>query len=99
MKKMERTVMLRRMSRAYNQYSDIADDADLRRNKLTLAEYEILGRTLQKILKAEAIGTYVINQGVAEWCRRNGLIVDNPHGTHCIASVNYWISAIKHCPD
>ena len=89
------TDVMKRINKSYMKYYAIENDADLRRNNLTLNEYRILTDVLDIICNRKSDGVWTFSSGVAEWCKQNGLIVNNPHGDDAISCVNYWISAIR----
>lgn len=85
----------KRINKAYTKYRTIDTVADLKRNKLTLDEYKTLTSVLDTICNRKSDGVWTFKDGVADWCRRNGLIVTDPHGDDRTACVNYWISAVR----
>lgn len=78
-----------RIKKVYDKYYLIETDRDLNRNKLTLFSYSILANVLNVICNRKADGVWIIHKEVADWCKRNGLIVDEPHGDDPTACINY----------
>lgn len=87
----------KRIKKVYEKYRyHIDNEKDMRKNRLTLFAYNQLAKVLDIICNRKADGVWTIHKEVADWCQRNGLIVDEPHGDDPTACINYWISAIKH---
>lgn len=78
--------------RIYNKFNMIETAEDLRKNHLTLHDYNVLLSVLNAVLNSESHRTYTINSSVAEWCRKAGLTVIDPHGEDYTECVNYNIS-------
>jgi hypothetical protein len=93
---MRKDKVTERIKKVYDKYRLIDTDTDLKKHKLTLYSYHCLERILDTICNRKSDGTWTIHKEVADWCKRNGLIVDEPHGDDPTACINYWISAIKH---
>lgn len=66
-------------------YFYIEYEKDLKRNKLTLCDHEMLYYVLKDLSAGKS--SQCISQRVAEWCKRNGLTVIDPHDYE----VNYTI--------
>lgn len=62
------------LRKCIEKYNSIIDYKDLERNGLTLAEYRMLEVILDDIINKH-IPSRASSQGVANWCKRNGLIV------------------------
>lgn len=77
---------MKTLEKAIRKYMDIDTAADLRKNKLTLCELDILRLVLMDLRIAGKSETF--NTSVAEWCRKNGLQVIDPN----CETVNYTIS-------
>ena len=58
---------------------------DLKKEKLTLAEYRCLEKVVMMLKKEKTVKTFLKN--VAEWCERQGCKVTQPNGYE----VNYII--------
>ena len=71
---------------AYKKYKDIEDMKDLRKEKLTLDEYDTVFDLLKQMSDLKSKG-YTFKTGVAEWLKRNKFIV-----TMDSNNVNYIIS-------
>lgn len=87
---------MKAMTKVYNAWQTIENAADLRKNKLTLNEYHVLTDILRKLSTMESNGVYTFLSGVAEWCRKHGLVVIEPdaESDDNIKSVNYWIGLV-----
>ena len=91
------TIQNRRLNRKtqqriYNKFNMIETAEDLRKNHLTLHDYNVLLSVLSAVLNSEPHSTYTINSSVAEWCRKAGLTVIDPHGGDYTGCVNYNIN-------
>lgn len=88
---------MKAMTKAYNVWQTIENAVDLRKNKLTLNEYQVLTDILRELSAMESDGVYTFFAGVAEWCRKHGLVVIDPDGESedDIKKVNYWIGLIQ----
>ena len=88
---------MKSMTKAYKAWQKIDNNADLRKNKLTLTEYHVLTDILRKLSTMESNGIYTLWSGVAEWCRKHGLVVTEPdvESDDNIKSVNYWIGLVQ----
>ena len=71
---------------AYKKYKDIEDMSDLRKEKLTLDEYDTVFDLLKQMSDLKSKG-YTFKTGVAEWFKKNKFIV-----TMDSDNVNYIIS-------
>ena len=78
--------------RIYDKFHSIDTAEDLRRNHLTLHDYNVLLSVLNAVFNGDTHSAYTINSSVAEWCRKAGLTVTNPHGEDHTECVNYNIS-------
>ena len=76
------------MTKAYEAWRTIENDVDLRKNKLTLNEYQVLTDVLKKLSTMESDGEYTLLAGVANWCKKHGLFV-KPDG------INYKIGLVE----
>lgn len=79
---------IKKVKKIYDKWHMIDNTADLRRNKLTLIEYHTLTEILRDLLQEKKSETYCFMDGVAAWCKRQGMTVIEPHGYE----VNYKIS-------
>jgi hypothetical protein len=61
------------MEKIIKKFKSIQTEKDLKKNHLTLAEYRDLSMTLQSVIDVKSGTTLIKN--VAEWCKRNGLEV------------------------
>ena len=91
------TIQNRRLSRKaqqriYNKFRMMDTAEDLRKNHLTLHDYNVLLSVLNDVFNGDTHSTYTINSSVAEWCRKAGLTVTNPHGEDYTECVNYNIN-------
>ena len=88
---------MKAMTKAYKAWQTIDNNADLRKNKLTLTEYHVLTDILRKLSTMESNGIYTFWSGVAEWCRKHGLVVTEPdvESDDNVKSVNYWIGLVQ----
>lgn len=91
------TIQNRRLSRKtqqriYDKFRMINTAEDLRKNHLTLYDYNVLLSVLNAVFNGESRSTYTINSSVAEWCRKAGLTVVDPHGDDYTECVNYSVS-------
>ena len=94
------TIQNRRLSRKtqqriYDKFYSIDTAEDLRRNHLTLHDYNVLCSVLSDVFNGQFHSAYTINSSVAIWCRKAGLTVGDPHGEDCMKCVNYNISIYK----
>ena len=64
---------MKNITKAVKVFKNISNEKDLRKNKLTLSEYQDLQITLQSIIN-EKSGTTLL-KNVADWCKRNNLNV------------------------
>lgn len=78
--------------RIYNKFNMIETAEDMRKNHITLHDYNVLLSVLNAVFNSEPHSTYTINSSVAEWCRKAGLTVIDPHGEDYTECVNYNIS-------
>jgi len=62
-----------KFNRAIKAFKTIESASDLKKHKLSLADYQDLAMTLQSIVDV-GTGTTLI-KSVADWCKRNGLAV------------------------
>ena len=70
---------------------------DWRKDNLSLNEYRVLTDRLRDLSSMESDGVYTFFAGVAEWCRKHGLVVIDPDGESedDIKKVNYRIGLIQ----
>ena len=76
---------------AYDRYKSIEDMKDLKREKLTLAEYNAVYdvlKTLSRIIDDPKTSTYI--EAVANWFKRNGFSVVQGTRVDCVS----WIISI-----
>lgn len=73
---------------AYSKYMNIENEADLKKEHLSLADYKVTFDVLRLLSGVNGSAVPVLSSGVAEWFRRAGFIVDDPHENE----VNYTIS-------
>ena len=85
---MTRAKRMQIFASAYSNYMNIENDADLKKECLTLADYKIAFDVLRLLSGVNGSAIPVFSSGVAEWFRRAGFIVDDPHENE----VNYTIS-------
>ena len=78
--------------RIYDKFRSIDTADDLRRNHLTLHDYNDLCAVLNAVFNGESGSAYTINSSVAIWCRKVGLTVINSHGEDYTECVNYSVS-------
>lgn len=81
--------MTKALKKAIEKYNNIDTAKDLRKNKLTVCDVEILRLVLMELMTYGRSETF--NTSVAEWCRKIGLNVVDPHDIE----VNYIISVDK----
>lgn len=94
------TIQNRRLSRKtqqriYDKFHSIDTAEDLRRNHLTLHDYNVLCSVLNDVFNGEFHSVYTVNSSVAIWCRKAGLTVEDPHGEDYMKCVNYNISIYR----
>lgn len=65
-----------RFATAYSNYRDIEDMNDLKKNKLTLADYNAVYDILVSMSDCKTDGETIMT-GVAEWFKRNDFVVTN----------------------
>lgn len=83
-------------TKVYNKFKSIENVKDLKKNKLTLTDYDVLFEILKKLSNIkECDGVWCVNENVASWCRKQGMYVIPPEGNGWYASINYWISIIE----
>lgn len=58
------------MEKLVKKYNNMTTYVDLKRNKLTKADYDMLGDVLTDMISGQIVTT--IYKSVAEWCKRNG---------------------------
>lgn len=75
-------------------FSAIESDQDLNKHKLTHMEYYSLAEVLNKVFQNPETGVYCMHGSVAEWCRKAGLKVVDPHDGDYHTCVNYTISVL-----
>ena len=63
-----------KLSKAIEAYKSISNAADLKREKLSLSDYNDLRYTLQSIIDIGQATTILAS--VANWCKRRGLKID-----------------------
>jgi hypothetical protein len=90
----ERTKIL---SKAYEKFCSIEKETDLRKNELTPTDYYILLDVLKQLNRVDCEGVWYISKGVANWCKKCGMLVTPPGGFGVYNSVNYWISTNTIC--
>lgn len=73
--------------KAYDKYRIIEDDADLRKNKLTVPEYRVVAEGLKFLSTIDDKVFITFMSGVAKWFESNGFKVVKEGN-----SVNYQIS-------
>lgn len=73
--------------KAYNRYRAIESAADLRKEKLTLSDYAIVGECLRTLSEIKDKTCLTIFTSVAEWFKRNGFNVSLDSN-----KINYVIS-------
>lgn len=73
--------------KAYDKYRIIEDDADLRKNKLSLSDYYEVGECLKSLSRIDDKVFHTIMSGVAKWFEGNGFKVVKDEN-----NVNYQIS-------
>jgi hypothetical protein len=61
------------MKKIINKFKEITTEKDLRKNKLSLSDYHALTVILQNIVDTGSSATILEN--VANWCKQNGLKV------------------------
>lgn len=67
---MTKAQKMRTFTKAYSNWRSIEDDRDLRRNKLTLAEYNMLTEILKSLSDISDKVEETISESVANWCRK-----------------------------
>lgn len=85
---MTRAKRMQVFASAYSKYMNIENDADLKKERLTLTDYKIAFDVLRLLSGVNGSAVPVLSSGVAEWFRRAGFIVDDPHEN----KINYIIS-------
>ena len=65
---------------------------NIRKAGLTIPEYYILANVLTDAFSSPEGVTYTFYDSVANWCRKNGLKVTEPHDANNVTKVNYTIS-------
>lgn len=73
--------------KAYDKYRVIENDADLRKEKLTMLDYAIVGECLQSLSEIKGKTYLTICTSVAEWFKRNNFSVSMDKN-----KINYVIS-------
>lgn len=64
---------------------------ELRRNKLTSCDYEMLHTVLTKVFNSADGKTYCLSESVAKWCKKAGLKVIEPTEENSYSMVNFTI--------
>lgn len=72
---MKRVDKMHTFVKAYDKYRVIENDADLRKEKLTMLDYAIVGECLQSLSEIKGNAYLTICTSVAEWFKRNGFNV------------------------
>ena len=72
---MRRTDKMHTFVKAYDKYRIIENDADLRKEKLTLCDYAIVGECLRTLSEIKGNAYLTICTSVANWFKRNGFSV------------------------
>ena len=80
------------LDKATEKFYCIDDIKDLQKNKLTMSDYNTLGGLIAKLRQPEIMGVWCMTKNVADWFKRNGFTVVEPHGDDPVGCVNYWIS-------
>ena len=75
---------------AYDRYKNIEDMKDLKREKLTLAEYDTVYDVLKVLSRIDDSKTSTYIEAVANWFKRNGFSVVQGTGADCVN----WIISI-----
>ncbi len=81
----ERTRKMHIFVKAYDKYRIIEDEADLRKNGLSLSDYYIVGDCLKELSDIEDKSFVTFIESVARWFESNGFTVNKQ-------VVNYEIS-------
>lgn len=76
-----------KFKKAYKAWQKIDTAADLKKNKLTLAEYHILTDILRELSKLNGKTAYTFSDGVANWLKKHGFTVNMDNN-----KINYLIS-------
>lgn len=76
---------------AYKKYKDIEDMNDLRKEKLTLDEYDTVFDLLKQMSDLKSKG-YTFKTGVAEWFRRNKI---HRHDGQQQCKLHYFVTQLK----
>lgn len=84
---MRRTDKMHTFVKAYDKYRIIENDADLRKEKLTLYDYAIVGECLRALSEIKDKTYLTICTSVANWFKRNGFNVSLDSN-----KINYIIS-------
>ena len=82
-------------TKVYNKFKSIENEKDLKKNKLTLADYDILFDVLQELNKCDSV--WCLSENLADWCKKQGLFVTPPISSaeSSYSCVNYSISIIE----
>lgn len=72
---MKKTEKMHTFVKAYDRYRVIENDADLRKEKLTLFDYAIVGECLRALSEIKGNAYLTICTPVANWFKRNGFNV------------------------
>lgn len=84
------------LNKVYTEFQSIENGKDLKKNKLTLADYDVLFEILKKISNfKECSGVWCMQENVANWCKKQGMYVIPPKRSGKYDSVNYWINIIE----
>lgn len=76
-----------KFKKAYKAWQKIDTAADLKKNKLTLAEYHTLTDVLRELSKLNGKIAYTYSDGVANWLKKHGFTVNMDDN-----KINYLIS-------
>lgn len=87
---MTRAGKIKIFTKAYCKYRDLYDIKDLKREKLTLTEYHLVGDILKSLSGINDMETTTFVEAAANWFKRNGFSVEQGTGVDCIS----WIIKI-----
>ena len=82
----------------YKKYDSLTGDGNsreskgIRRSGLTITEYYMLADILTDVFNSPLKTSYTFSKGIADWCRKSGLKVTDPHDGDNVSLVNYTIS-------
>jgi len=77
-------------TKAYDRFRNIEDMKDLKKEKLTLTEYDAVYDVLKTLSRIDDSKTTTFVKAVADWFKRNGFSVIQGTGVNCIS----WIIKI-----